>query len=72
MNFYGCIVPPLRDCEVGKIFFHKKLAIVPRFTSNFFFKTDPKKVPSQIFFLLVPLGKIAQLFTKKNPTSQSL
>ena len=28
-------------------------------------KTDPKKVPSQIFFLLVPLGTIAQLFTKK-------
>ena len=29
-------------------------------------KTDPKKVPSQIFFLIVPLGTIAQLFTKKN------
>ena len=28
-------------------------------------KTDPKKVPSQIFFLLVPLGTIAKLFTKK-------
>ena len=28
-------------------------------------KTDLKKVPSQIFFLLVPLGTIAQLFTKK-------
>jgi hypothetical protein len=28
-------------------------------------KTDPKKVQSQIFFLLVPLGTIAQLFTKK-------
>ena len=28
-------------------------------------KTDPKKVPSQIFFLIVPLGTIAQLFTKK-------
>ena len=28
--------------------------------------TEPKKVPSQIFFLLVPLGTIAQLFTKKN------
>ena len=26
-------------------------------------KTDPKKVPGQIFFLLVPLGTIAQLFT---------
>ena len=29
-------------------------------------KTDPKKVPSKIFFLLVPLGAIAQLLTKKN------
>ena len=29
-------------------------------------KTDPKKVPSQIFFLLVPLGTFAQLFMKKN------
>jgi len=29
-------------------------------------KTDPKKDPSQIFFLLVPLGSIAQIFTKKN------
>ena len=29
-------------------------------------KTDPKKVPSQIFFLLVPRCTIAQLFTKKN------
>ena len=29
-------------------------------------KTDPKKVPSQVFFLLVPLGTIAQLFTKQN------
>ena len=28
-------------------------------------KTDPKD-PSQIFFLLVPLGTIAQLFTKTN------
>ena len=28
-------------------------------------KTDPKKVPSQIFCLLFPLGTIAQLFTKK-------
>ena len=28
-------------------------------------KRDPKKVPSQIFFLLVPLGTIAQLFTTK-------
>ena len=28
--------------------------------------TDPNKVPSQIFFLLVPLGTIAQIFTKKN------
>ena len=27
-------------------------------------KTDPKKVPSQIFFLLVPLG--TKLFTKKD------
>ena len=36
-------------------------------------KTDPKKVSSQIFFLHVPLGTIAQLFTtKKIPTSQSL
>jgi len=35
-------------------------------------KTDPKKVPRQIFFLLVPLGTIAQLFTKKKfPTSKS-
>ena len=29
-------------------------------------KTDPKKVPSQIFFLLVHLGTIAQPFMKKN------
>ena len=28
-------------------------------------KTDPKKVPSQILFSLVPLGTIAKLFTKK-------
>ena len=28
-------------------------------------KTDQKKVQSQIFFLLVPLGTIAQLFMKK-------
>ena len=36
-------------------------------------KQTQKKVPSQIFFLLVPLGTIAQLFTKKKfPTSQSL
>ena len=36
-------------------------------------KTDLKKVPSQIFFLLVPLGTIAQLFMKKKfPTSQSV
>ena len=36
-------------------------------------KTDLKKVPSQIFFLLVPLGTIAPLFTKKGfPTSQFL
>ena len=28
-------------------------------------KTDSKKVPSQIFFLIIPLGTIAQLFTKK-------
>ena len=36
-------------------------------------KTDQKKVPSQIFFLLVHLGIIAQLFKKKKfPTSQSL
>ena len=27
-------------------------------------QTPNKKVPSQIFFLLVPLGTIAQLFTK--------
>ena len=27
-------------------------------------KTDLKKVPTQIFFLLIPLGTIAQLFTK--------
>jgi len=36
-------------------------------------KTDPKRVPSQNFFLLVHQGTIAQLFTKeKIPTSQSL
>ena len=28
-------------------------------------KKDPKKVSSQIFFMLVYLGKIAQIFTKK-------
>ena len=29
-------------------------------------KTHPKKVPSQVFFLLVPLGTIAKLFKEKN------
>ena len=28
-------------------------------------KTDPKKVQKQIFILLVPLGTVAQLLTKK-------
>ena len=28
-------------------------------------KTDPKKVPSQIFFLLIPLGTIAPTFYEK-------
>jgi len=29
-------------------------------------KTDPKKVPSQIFFLLVPLGTTAVFLRKQN------
>jgi len=28
-------------------------------------KTESKKVPSQIFFSLVPKGEMAQIFTKK-------
>ena len=66
----------VRFYETGCIWIRGAVSI----TSPLMAITDPlkeikmvKKVPSQIFFLLVPLGTIAQLFTKtKFHTSQSL